>query len=63
LFETPTSVAGRLSTLEAYDLPRDWWDRYPAAVEAVTADDVQRMAREHFDPDRVVRVVVGAMEE
>jgi len=62
LFETPTSVAGRLSTLEAYDLPRDWWDRYPAAVEAVTADDVRRIAREHFDPDRVVRVVVGAME-
>jgi zinc protease len=62
LFETPTSVAGRLSTLEAYDLPRDWWDHYPAAVEAVTADDVQAMAREHFDPERVVRVVVGAME-
>ncbi|HEV7591195.1 MAG TPA: pitrilysin family protein [Longimicrobium sp.] len=62
LFETPTSVAGRLSTLEAYDLPRDWWDRYPAAVEAVTADDVQRIAHEHFDPDKVVRVVVGAME-
>ena len=62
LFETPSSVAGRLSTLEAYDLPRDWWDRYPAAVEAVTAADVQRIAREHFDPDRVVRVVVGATE-
>jgi len=61
LFETPTGVAGRLSTLEAYDLPRDWWDRYPAAVEAVTADDVRRIAREHFDPERVVRIVVGAV--
>jgi zinc protease len=62
MFETPSGVAGRLSTLEAYDLPRDWWDRFPAAVEAVTADDVQRIARRHFDPDGVVRVVVGAME-
>jgi zinc protease len=58
-FETPAGVAGRLSTLEAYDLPRDWWERFPAAVEAVTAADVQRIAREHFHPDRVVRVVVG----
>jgi zinc protease len=62
MFETPGGVAARLSTLEAYDLPRDWWERFPAAVEAVTAADVQRIAREHFDPDGVVRVVVGEME-
>ncbi|HEX8696158.1 MAG TPA: pitrilysin family protein [Longimicrobium sp.] len=63
-FETPSGIAGRLSTLEAYDLPRDWWERFPAAVEAVTAADVQRIAREHFDPGRLVRVVVGGgMEE
>ncbi|HKP74455.1 MAG TPA: pitrilysin family protein, partial [Longimicrobiaceae bacterium] len=62
IFETPSGVASRLATLEAYDLPRDWWERFPAAVEAVTADDVQRIAREHFDPDALVRVVVGGME-
>ena len=59
VFETPAGVAGRLATLEAYDLPRDWWERFPAAVEAVTADDVLRVARRHFHPDRAVRVVVG----
>lgn len=59
IFETPSGVAGRLATLEAYDLPRDWWERFPAAVEAVTADDVQRIARRHFDPDALVRIVVG----
>ncbi|HEU4453591.1 MAG TPA: pitrilysin family protein [Longimicrobium sp.] len=58
-FETPAGIASRMATLEAYDLPRDWWERFPAAVEAVTAADVQRIAREHFDPDRVVRVVIG----
>jgi predicted Zn-dependent peptidase len=52
-------VASRLGTLEAYGLPHDYWDRYPAAVQAVTAEDVQRIARERFHPDRVVRVVVG----
>jgi zinc protease len=58
-FETPSQVASRLSTLEAHDLPRDYWSTYPAAIEAVTADDVRRIAREHFHPDRVVTVVVG----
>ncbi|HEU0016198.1 MAG TPA: pitrilysin family protein [Longimicrobium sp.] len=59
VFETPAGVASRLATIEAYGLPHDWWDRFPAAVEAVTADDVREMARRHFDPARLVRVVVG----
>jgi zinc protease len=58
-FETPAQVASRFATLEAYGLPPDWWDRYPAAVAAVTADDVLRIAGEHFHPDHAVRVVVG----
>ncbi|HYJ80349.1 MAG TPA: pitrilysin family protein [Longimicrobiaceae bacterium] len=58
-FETPAGIASRLATLEAYALAPDWWDRFPAAVEAVTVADVQRIAREHFDPERLVRVVVG----
>ncbi len=58
-FETPAGIASRMATLEAYGLPHDWWERFPAAVEAVTAEDVQRIAREHFDPERIVRVVVG----
>jgi zinc protease len=62
IFETPSGVASRLATLEAYDLPRDWWERFPAAIEAVTAADVQRIAREHFHPDGLVRVVVGGMD-
>lgn len=58
-FETPGRVASRLATLEAYDLPRDYWETYPQRVESVTAEDVQRIAREHFGPERVVTVVVG----
>jgi zinc protease len=62
VFETPAHVAGRFATLEAYDLPRDYWERYPAAVEAVTAEDVQRIARERWDPERLVRIVVGGLD-
>lgn len=59
VFETPAGVASRLATIEAYGLPHDWWDRFPAEVEAVTAEDVREMARRHFNPDHLVRVVVG----
>ncbi|HET7229839.1 MAG TPA: pitrilysin family protein [Longimicrobium sp.] len=59
VFETPAGVASRLAAIEAYGLPHDWWDRFPAEVEAVTAGDVREMARLHFNPDHLVRVVVG----
>jgi len=59
VFETPAGVASRLATIEAYGLPHDWWERFPVQVEAVTAEEVREIARRHFDPDRLVRVVVG----
>jgi zinc protease len=58
-FETPSRVASRFSTLEAYGLPADYWDRFPERVEAVTAEEVLRVSREHFDPARLVTVTVG----
>jgi zinc protease len=59
VFETPAGVASRLATIEAYGLPHDWWERFAGEVEAVTAEDVMEMARRHFNPDHLVRVVVG----
>jgi zinc protease len=59
LFETPSGLAGRFVTLEAFGLPDDYWDRYADRIEAVTADDVLRISRQCFDPERLVRVVVG----
>jgi zinc protease len=59
-FETPASVAARFVTVEAFGLPADYWERYRERVEAVTVDAVLALAREHFHPDGLVRVVVGA---
>jgi predicted Zn-dependent peptidase len=58
-FETPSGLAGRFVTVEAFGLPDDYWEAYADRIEAVTADDVLRIARRCFDPDRLVRVVVG----
>lgn len=58
-FETPSGLAGRFVTVEAFGLPDDYWERYADRIEAVTADDVLRISRQCFDPERLVRVVVG----
>jgi predicted Zn-dependent peptidase len=58
-FETPGPVAGSLAGLFVHDLPDDELDRYRAAIEAVTAADVQRVAREHIRPESAAIVLVG----
>ncbi len=57
-FETPARIVNRFATLEAFVLPPDYWERFPERVETVSADDVLRIARDCFDPARLVRVVV-----
>lgn len=59
-FETPSRVVSRFTTLEAYDLPRDYWERFPAEVERVTAEEVRRVSAAYLDPARLARVVVGS---
>lgn len=59
-FETPGRIVNRFSTLEAFDLPDDYWNTFPDQVAAVTAEDVLRAARVLFDPALLVRVVVGS---
>ncbi len=58
-FETPGPVAGSLAGLFVHDLPDDELDRYRAAIEAVSADDVRRVAREHIRPESAAIVLVG----
>ena len=58
-FETPGPVAGSLAGLFVHDLPDDELARYRPAIEAVTADDVLRVAREHIHPERCAIVLVG----
>jgi predicted Zn-dependent peptidase len=41
----------------------DYWKTYRACVNAVTLDDVQRVAKKHLPPDRVAILVVGQKDE
>ncbi|HEX7120095.1 MAG TPA: pitrilysin family protein [Longimicrobiales bacterium] len=57
--ETPQQVAGQVARARLLGLPDDHLATYRDRVAAVTAEDVQRAAREHLHPDRAVVVVVG----
>lgn len=56
--DTSAKVADFLLAVEAMGLGLDYADRYKAAVAAVTAADVQRVAARFFPPDTLSRVVV-----
>jgi predicted Zn-dependent peptidase len=58
-FETPSAVVGALAGLVTHDLPDDELNRYRAAIEAVTVDDVLAAARAHINLDRAAIVLVG----
>ena len=57
--ESPAQLLSYAITRKIYDLPADYWDTYPARVMAVTADDVQRVARQYVNPQTQQVVVVG----
>lgn len=57
--QSSSDIAGRLLDMELYDLPHDYFDRYRENIDAVSKEDVERVARKYVDPDRAVIVIVG----
>ncbi|HKE27528.1 MAG TPA: pitrilysin family protein [Bryobacteraceae bacterium] len=57
--ENPASVLGRWMTQREYGFPEDYWDQYTAKVMAVTAADVQRVAKKYVPADSAQIIVVG----
>ncbi|HEX6189114.1 MAG TPA: pitrilysin family protein [Pyrinomonadaceae bacterium] len=57
--ENPVQLLNYSITRKIYGLPDDYWETYPAKIMAVTADDVQRVARQYVNPQTQQIVVVG----
>jgi zinc protease len=57
--ERPSEVLDYAITLKVYGLPADYWDTYPAKIMAITAEQVQRVARKYIVPDDLQIVAVG----
>jgi zinc protease len=57
--ENPQSLLQNITTQKLYSLPADYWDTYPQKVEAITVDDVQRVARKYIDLEHLQIIAVG----
>jgi predicted Zn-dependent peptidase len=57
--ESPNAILGLYIDRYLYKLPPDYWDTYPARIEAITSADIQRVARKYWAPDRLQIVAVG----
>ena len=57
--EQPTAILGLAVSRVQFRLPDDYWDTYPTKIMAVTAEDVQRVARKYLDPEAMQLVAVG----
>ena len=56
------SLAGVLTAIQLDNLPIDYMEKRNSYIEAVTLEDVRRVARRILDPARLVAVVVGKPE-
>lgn len=57
--ESPDAVLGRTLELVQNGLPLNYWDTYPARIQAVTPEDVQRVARKYLGKNRIQLIAVG----
>jgi zinc protease len=57
--ETPESIAMQVVTVLFYGLPLEELQTFRERVNAVTVDDIQRVARKYLRPDRLSVVLVG----
>lgn len=58
-FETTRDIAGQLSPLVLHGLPLDYYDSYVQRIDAVTQEDVRRVADRYIDPSHLAIVIVG----
>jgi zinc protease len=58
-FETVGQVSGQLSNLVVYGLPDSYFNDYIGRVNAVTVDDVNRVANKYLTPDKMAILIVG----
>ena len=58
-FETTGSIATQLLPLITYGIPLDFYNSAVENIGAITQTDVQRVARQYVDPDRLTMVIVG----
>jgi predicted Zn-dependent peptidase len=62
-FNEPSQSLGALMGLEYENLPQDYLEKEFAGYQAVTAADIERVAREYLKPDELSIIIVGDVEK
>jgi predicted Zn-dependent peptidase len=62
-FESAARTVGLFVRDEVEGRPHAYWTSYRDQVRTITEKDVQRVAREHLHPDRLVYLIVGDWQE
>jgi zinc protease len=57
--ESPMSIMSNYITSRIYNLPADYWDKYPQRMATITQDQVQGDAKKYLDAGAIQIVVVG----
>jgi zinc protease len=61
--EEPREVMGNCYLRFRYGFSKDYWERYPARIEAVTAREIQEAAQKYLNPDRLQIVLSGDVSQ
>lgn len=61
--ETQEGLSGLIASQVLYGLPDDYLQTYRANIDAVTIDDIQRVANSYIHPDKLAMVIVGDAAE
>jgi zinc protease len=61
--DTSAKIAGMLTSIEIYKLGLDYPQRYAGLINAVSKDDILRVAKKYIDTDHMAIVVLGNQEK
>jgi zinc protease len=62
-FSSNAGIAGQLSAFQRAGMPVDYVAKRNSLINAITLDDVKRVAKKYFDPKRMTVVVAGTMKK
>ena len=62
-FDSNAEMVGFYSQVKFFGLGLDYPARYTSLIEAVSKDDVERVAKKYLRPEKAILVVVGRQSE
>jgi zinc protease len=62
-FESSRALLGMLDSVAKFGWPDDYLEQRLRVIDALTAEDLRRLARQHIRPEKAVVLVVGDGEQ